>query len=287
MNLSTNFDQEKSLWNVYLNDLRILAYGYGEEDDPNPSFHVVKTIEGHQLTLYRPWDHPWHNGLFFSWKYINKFNFWEAIYHGENNVVVTDMFTPFENEEIGFNQKLSYITYEGDKLLNENRTVQIQSESQGYLIHWKSSFFTENGSITLESSENTERTPWGGYGGLSCRLNRNFLSPVITTDLGVYSANDAFAKPFKWCDYSGQLDGFTKERWAGICIMDHPSNQRFPSPKLTYDYKDMQFISSAMLFNQPYVLNEGEELSLNYSFYIHDGAANKEELGKIWGKISQ
>ena len=29
------------------------------------------------LTNFKPEDHPWHYGLWFSWKYINKANYWE------------------------------------------------------------------------------------------------------------------------------------------------------------------------------------------------------------------
>ncbi|MGP4038781.1 DUF6807 family protein [Gracilibacillus sp. D59] len=281
----TNFSEQKARWEVSLNGSKLLEYVYGEVDDINPSFRLVKTTDEHTISLYRPWDHPWHPGLFFSWKYINGYNFWEAKYHGEQNRVVTDSFIPMEEGSIGFRQALSYINHEGENLLQEKRVVTVEEELDGYLIHWQASYTPTNNAVTLSSSENTEKTPWGGYGGLSCRLSRNLLRPAITTDLGSYTAEEAFSIPFKWCDYSGKLDGYIEEEWAGICIFDHPLNMRYPSPKLTYDYKDMQFMTAAILFNKPYLLNMSETLHLNYSFYIHDNKAEKENLNRIWNKL--
>jgi hypothetical protein len=283
----TSYNKLKALWEVNLDGSKVLEYIYGAEEDPNPSFRLVKTTGGQTITLYRPWDHPWHPGLFFSWKYINGLNFWESMYHGKKNTAVTDSFTPIYENGLGFNQELSYVTYEGETLLKEKRVVRIEEESGGYLIHWQGSFTPSTDSpIPLDRTEYTEKSPWGGYAGLSCRLGRNFLGPVITTDLGVYTAEDSYGKPFKWCDYTGKLDGYIGEtKWAGICLMDHSSNLRHPSHMLTYDYKDMQFLSASFLFEKPFVLNSGETLELNYTLYVHDGEANKESLNKIWEKF--
>ncbi len=284
MEFKTNYSKKEALWEVNLGGSKILEYVYGEVEDPNPSFRLVKTKGGHTITLYRPWDHPWHPGMFFSWKYINGLNFWESMYHGKKNVAVTDSFITL-NEEVGFQQKLSYVTYEGKKILKENRLVKIEEGYGGYLVHWQGSFEPTDEPVTLDRTENTKESPWGGYAGLSCRLSRNFLGPVITTDLGVFSADDAFSKAFKWCDFSGKLDGYIEEQWAGISIIDHPSNVRHPSPFLTYDYKDMQFLSAGFLFHEPYVLNVGEILQLNYTFYVHDGQVQEEDVKRITEKI--
>lgn len=282
MEFQTKYREQEGLWEVSLDGLSILEYIYGAEDDINPSFRLVKTIGGETITLYRPWDHPWHPGLFFSWKYINGLNFWEARFHGEDNKVITDSFKPTDAEtQLGFQQTLSYVTHEGKKLLKEERSVRIEKAAEGYLIHWQGSYTPTEGDVTLDRTENTEQSPWGGYAGLSCRLARNFLGPVITTDTGEYTAEEAFGKPFKWCDYSGKLDGYMEETWAGITIIDHPSNIRYPSPVLTYDYKDMQFLSAGALFGEPYVITAGETLTLNYTFYVHDGKANQESINKI------
>src|SRR5690242_15645430 len=42
-----------------------------------PFFHPLSVLAGEPLTAFRPKDHPWHYGLWFSWKYINGVNYWE------------------------------------------------------------------------------------------------------------------------------------------------------------------------------------------------------------------
>src|SRR5437764_1304362 len=40
-------------------------------------FEPLSVPGGPDLTNYKPADHPWHYGLWFSWKYINHVNYWE------------------------------------------------------------------------------------------------------------------------------------------------------------------------------------------------------------------
>src|SRR5690349_19484600 len=42
-----------------------------------PFFDPVGVTGGPSLTNFKPEDHPWHYGLWFSWKYLNHVNYWE------------------------------------------------------------------------------------------------------------------------------------------------------------------------------------------------------------------
>lgn len=285
MTFVTKWDKELSLWTATKDGTPVLEYVYGEVDDTNPSFRVVKTLSGTDIVMYRPWDHPWHPGLFFSWKYINGMNFWEAKYHGQPHVVRTETFEP--EGEAGFHQLLSYITDAGETLVREERQVSIEAADEGYVIRWKAVHQSVgNEDVTLDRTVITEQSPWGGYAGLSCRLARNYLGPTITTDKGVFAPEEAFAKPFRWCDYAGKLDGYIKPTWAGICLFDFPSNPRFPTHVLTYDYKDMQFMQAALLCHEPYILKAGEPLELEYAFYVHDGQVSADKLEHVWQGVT-
>ncbi len=46
-------------------------------DGDHVYFHPLRTTDGLLMTWDRPPDHLWHHGLWFSWKYINKVNYWE------------------------------------------------------------------------------------------------------------------------------------------------------------------------------------------------------------------
>ena len=62
---TTCFDAGKLLWQLN-----------HPKTGVHPWFHPLATPSGVEITRNRPWDHPWHRGLWFSWKYVNGVNFW-------------------------------------------------------------------------------------------------------------------------------------------------------------------------------------------------------------------
>jgi hypothetical protein len=39
--------------------------------EPKSYFHPLASVDGEELTAFQPADHPWHHGLWWSWKLIN------------------------------------------------------------------------------------------------------------------------------------------------------------------------------------------------------------------------
>jgi len=60
-----------------LNQNRVVWQFNFDAKDGKPYFHPVSLTDGTELTWHRPPDHPWHYGLWFSWKFINGLNYWE------------------------------------------------------------------------------------------------------------------------------------------------------------------------------------------------------------------
>ena len=56
---------EKTIW----------AYHF-KADGGFPYVHPLATAEGTCLSALAPNDHPWHRGVWFSWKYLNGVNYW-------------------------------------------------------------------------------------------------------------------------------------------------------------------------------------------------------------------
>lgn len=263
-------DEHKE-WKVYQQGQLLLNYQYGIADDPCPSFIEVKTPKGHDIVLYRPWDHVWHTGLFFNWKYINGYNVWESFHAKKGGYSYSVSFVQQTSDgKPGFLQELLYEGVDGIELLKEKRSVFVQSCPNGYLLRTEFEFTSADGQPVV-----LDRTPypeyaWGGYAGLSCRLQRNLMNPVITTDKGTFKAEESHGESFKWCDYSGKVDGYQK-RWAGIAMINHVDNPRYPTAMITFDYKALQFLQSGFLFRSAYTLQPTEKLHLKYDIYIHDG----------------
>src|SRR5687768_7693598 len=56
-------------------DSTLWRFSYDEKAG-KPYFHPVAVANGPSLTNFKPEDHPWHYALWFSWKYVNKINYW-------------------------------------------------------------------------------------------------------------------------------------------------------------------------------------------------------------------
>ena len=54
----------------------VWAFHYGREA-AKPCFDPLGLVDGVSLIWKSPPDHPWHHGLWFSWKEINGVNYWE------------------------------------------------------------------------------------------------------------------------------------------------------------------------------------------------------------------
>ncbi len=59
------------------NDDQILWQYNFNTSKGKPFFHPVATPDGVTITALSPQDHPWHLGLWHSWKFINGLNYWE------------------------------------------------------------------------------------------------------------------------------------------------------------------------------------------------------------------
>jgi quercetin dioxygenase-like cupin family protein len=144
-----------------------------------PFFHPLSVASGVSLTEFQPEDHPWHYGLWFSWKYINGVNYWEEDRQSGkaegttrwNNVRVDTH--PDGSADIKLD--LAYVHPSGRVDMTESRELHVSAvdPSGGYSIDWRATFTAGQEGAELG------RTPMpgepdgkmnGGYGGLSVRL---------------------------------------------------------------------------------------------------------------------
>jgi hypothetical protein len=49
--------------------------GDPQVESPRPYFHLVRTLRGHLVTIYRPHDHIWHKGIALSLPHVGEENF--------------------------------------------------------------------------------------------------------------------------------------------------------------------------------------------------------------------
>ena len=259
-----------------------------------PYFHPVSVAGGPDLTNFKPEDHPWHYGLWFSWKYMvrgnstNHVNYWEedrATGRAQGRtrwdppVIVT---SPDGGAIIRLN--LTYINPSNQIDLTERReiTVSPPSTNGAYGIQWKSHFTVGDESIVLD------RTPMpgepggqvnGGYAGLAFRmagppLEVNMLSTAgpVTNFVSDRARPNAPAAAFNFTDADKTV--------GSLAILGAKGNAGENPPwYLIHDSsRAFRFACAAILAPKPISLPAYGQMDLNYCILVQPQAWTVESL---------
>lgn len=259
---------EKTVWRLVANP-----------KEPKSYFHPLASVDGEELTAFQPADHPWHHGMWFSWKFINGLNYWEEnpkTHVSEGTTELTSAtFKPAADFSAHAELSFSYHPPGQPAVMTELRKLTItQPDADGrYRIDWTSEFTAGNapvdlGRTPLANEENGK--PYGGYAGLSARLVLQPDGWSIRTSEGKTGAPASHGQNARWMDFSSP--------GAGIAICDHPDNLRHPSPWYVHDSRPMSYFSPAVLFNKPLILDAEQSLKLRYRILIHSKPMSVEDI---------
>jgi len=254
-----------------------------------PYFHPVCLTDGTELTWDSPPDHPWHHGLWFSWKHINTLNYWEedrktGLSQGRADIADVQV-RKNKDYSAWFTMDLKYHPPEKQVVLSEKRSIKVSApDKQGrYIIDWSGTFKAGETDVVLDRTPipgEKDGKSWGGYAGLSVRIAEHLRNWEVVDSEG-RKGLESHGKKARWVDFSGETaDG----KIGGVTVFDESDNKRYPSPwsvimnpKVPFGY-----FSPAFLFDKPYELEAGKELCLRYGILIHPGRANRNYLELEW-----
>ncbi|MBN2311641.1 MAG: PmoA family protein [Candidatus Hydrogenedentes bacterium] len=254
-------------------------------DAPKPFFHPLAPAGGPALTWQAPPDHPWHHGLWFSWKYIDGVNFWEEDAGTGRSPGLTAWDPPqISTHPDGSAQVEFRLRYEPDPgraVLSERRLLDISPPGPdgGFYIDWTSVFEALAPEVLLDRTPiagEPDGKAWGGYAGLSVRF-APMADAEIRTDNGDVSMPGELADvDAEAVDYSGVVDGPP----CGIAIIQFPGNPLSPTPWYLIARPDVPFhyFSPAVLYRAPRTLTRGKPFTLRYRIYVHPGRWTVQQL---------
>jgi type 1 glutamine amidotransferase len=244
-----------------------------------PFFHPVN-LNHSTITWLSPEDHPWHLGLWHSWKYINGVNYWE--YDRTEGVAPFNFLGITEVREISiekhddfscqFYLDIFYHEKNGPDLMKEKRTIYVSrpGEDGQFYIDYQMNLTAMVDSVELN------RTPlahqengksWGGYAGLSVRFNQDLFDPEFINFGG--GSEMEHGKPMPW-KYYGFRD--IQGHPLGVAIFTNPENLNHPEPWFVTNTEDhpFYFFSPSPIFNQPHTFSKQENLSFGYRIRFYN-----------------
>jgi len=277
-----------------LNHGRVVWQFNYQKKEGKPYFHPVCLVDGTELTWLRPADHPWHRALWFSWKHINRLNYWEEdrrtrLSQGRTEVGEVRVH-PGKDHTARIEMTLTYRPPGQAPVVGEKRlmTVSAPDEAGRYRIDWQSVFTAGEQDAILDRTAIPGQkggAGHGGYAGLSARIAKSTSGWQVLNSEGLRDAK-AHGQNARWLDFSGRI-AFGEA--AGIAMFDHPQNLRHPSPWYVTMNPRVPFgyFSPAVLFREPYTLAAGKSLTLRYRVLVHPGRADQKLLETEWKAFAE
>jgi hypothetical protein len=254
-------------------------------------FDPLGPVGGASLTNRQPRDHPWHYGLWFSWKYINETNYWEEDRTTGQAVGKTSWGSPVidarPDGSATIHLDVTYTNQRGHVDMIESREIKVSAPAKdgGYLIDWHARFVVGTDGALLD------RTPLlgepkgqvnGGYAGMSIRMAG---PPLVMTPLSTAGPLTEFkssrARPnvpavaFNFADADGKTAG-------AFAFMSDPANAGENAPWYLINdpspARPFFFACEAILAPKPIQLAAGAQMELRYRFAISHDAWTPETL---------
>ena len=246
---------------------------------PKSYFHPLATLDGRVLTGFEPKDHPWHRGLWWSWKYINGLNYWEENPATRTSEGVTALTRAQVDPADGFGADavlhFSYHPPGKPAVMTERRRLTITPPDAAgtYVIDWTSEFIAAGATVKLERTVPPHQggPGYGGYAGLSLRFPPGSEDHRFLTSKGKPGVH---GQPARWVDLSGPS--------GGIAILDHSENLRHPTPWYLSDKPGMLYCGPALLFNETLELEPRQSITLSYRIIVHSKPLAPEKLDAQW-----
>jgi hypothetical protein len=132
------------------------------------------------------------------------------------------------------------------------------------------------------ATESPLKLPEYHYGGMALRAARSWTPENVRffTSEGDERKAGNHTRP-RWCDASGTVEG----QVAGIALMTHPSNFRFPEPLRIHP--TMPYMVYTPSFLGDWEIAPAQTHRSRYRFVIHDGQLTAESLDRLWRNFAE
>ncbi len=247
---------------ININNNLFTSYIFSEEEK-YPFFFPVNGPSNASVTSMRNANYPHHSSLFFGCDKVNGGNYWqEDLERGQIISLRADIIET-DGDRVVIENECIWRRPSANAPVKDIRKITITAPSKDlYQIDFD---------IAMEMMMDVtiEKTNHSLFSG---RIDRDLAvingGTMINAE-GEKSEKGTFGKPSPWIDCYGKRG----EKIEGMAIMQHPSNEWFPSPWFTRDYG---FFSPTPMYwpqneKEGTLLKKGQVLKLRYRVLVHSG----------------
>jgi hypothetical protein len=232
------------------------------ESEKYPFFFPVNGPSNGSVTSMRNANYPHHSSLFFGCDRVNGGNYWqEGLERGQIISLRADILES-GGERVVIENECIWRRPGADAPIRDKRLITVSAPSADK--------FRIDFDVTMEMLMDVviEKTNHSLFSG---RVDPDLAvinGGVMVNAEGDRGEKDTFGKRSPWMDCHGKRQGKTE----GIAIMQHPSNDWYPSPWFTRDYG---FFSPTPMYwpeNDKHMsFKKGDQIRLRYRVLVHSG----------------
>lgn len=257
--------------------------------------HPIYSPSGRQVTGNHPDDHPWHRGVWMAWTKTefgdSHPDFWnqgkgDGKDKSSDKILAEVRFAKLDKmwggpDGGGFISRHQFLDHShapDQKVLDETWEAAISKQTLG----GKPANIIDLISTQTCATEKALKLPKYHYGGLGVRGHPAW-NPVDAVTMLTSEGHDRIkgdATKGKWVYIGGQVEGAP----AGMAILIHPSNFRFPQP-LRLNPKNPQ-LCIAPSQDGDWSIEPGKSYVSKYRILVFDGAPDAKWIEAQWASYS-
>ncbi len=267
----------------------VLRYNHAVIPSPDPKtpyyarsgyIHPIFSPAGKIVTDDFNPDHAHQHGVMFAWR-KSKFeghavNCWEqknSLGKVEHVEIESSGDGPVFGHFTACLRHVSNASPDGPKtMLDETWQVRVVNAADNFLFDVVSTQNAHSASPLF-----VEKVHYGGFairGAAPWCKHRGRDHDFLTSE-GKTKKDGNHTRP-RWVDIQGKLDGQT----AGVAIMCHPDNFRFPQPVRLHPYMPYFCFAPAVL--DSFKIEQGKPFVSRYRFCVHDGDVEPAVVERLW-----
>lgn len=264
--------------NVYVGNRLFTSYIFSREEK-YPFFFPVNGPSNGSVTSMRNSNFPHHSSLFFGCDHVNGGNYWQEGLERGQIISLREDIVESGGERVVIENECIWSRPGAQSPIRDIRTITITAPHEGM---YQIDFDIEMEMLMDVTIARTNHSLFSGRMAIDLTVNNGGI--MINAE-GLQGEQHTFGKPSPWIAFYGERLGKTE----GMTIMQHPSNDWYPSPWFTRDYG---FFSPTPMFwpedpEKGTVLKKGEKVRLRYRVLVHEGDHLEADIAGQFEAYSQ